>query len=83
MPAIVFTLDKFRTYIFGYEIYNKNKALPFLGKCAFTSNRIARWFMQIQEYNPRIQHTREADNFLADTISRNPAGLCECDTKEL
>jgi len=60
-----------------------NKALSFLGKCALTSNRIARWVMQIQEYNPHIQHIRVADNFLADTISRNPAGLCERDTKEL
>ena len=60
-----------------------NKALSFLSKCALTSNRIARWVMQIQEYNLHIQHIRGADNFLADTISRNPAGLCEHDTKEL
>jgi hypothetical protein len=36
-----------------------------------------------KKYNPHIQHIRRADNFLADTVSRNPAGLCECDTKEL
>jgi hypothetical protein len=60
-----------------------NKALSFLGKCALTSNRIARCVMQIQEYNLHIQHIRGADNFLADMISRNPAGLCERDTKEL
>jgi hypothetical protein len=36
-----------------------------------------------KEYNPHTQHIRGADNFLADTISRNPAGLCERDTKEL
>jgi len=83
--AIVFALDKFRNYIFGYEVYlcTDNKTLSFLGKCALTSNRLARWVMQIQEYNLHIQHIRGADNFLADTISRNPAGLCERDTKGL
>ena len=82
--AIVFALDKFRNYIFGYEVFlcTDYKALSFLGKRALTSNRIARWVMQIQEYNLHIQHIRRADNFLADTISRNPAGLCGRDTKE-
>jgi hypothetical protein len=39
--------------------------------------------MQIQEYNLHIQHTKGADNFFADMISRNPVVLCERDTKEL
>ena len=87
LMAIVFALDKFRNYIFGYEVYlhTDNKALSFLGKCALNSNRLAGWIMQIQEYNlyMRIQHIRGADNFLADKISRNLAGLRERDTKEL
>ena len=42
--AIVFALDKFRTYVFGYEVYLRtdNKDLSFSGKCALTSHRIAR-----------------------------------------
>ena len=83
--ANVFALGKFRNYIFDYEVYLRtdNKALSFLGKCALTSNRLARWVKQIQGYNLHIQHIRRADNFLADTISRNPVVLCERDTKEL
>jgi hypothetical protein len=38
--------------------------------------------MHRHEYNLHIQHVSGADNFLADIISRNPAGLCERDTKE-
>jgi len=87
LMAIVFALDKFRNYIFGYEVYlhTENKALSFLGKCALNSNHLARWIMQIQEYNlyTGIQHIRGADNFLADKISRNLASLRERDTKEL
>jgi hypothetical protein len=49
MLSIVFALDKFIIYIFGYEVYmrTENKALSFLGKCALTSNRITKWVTQI------------------------------------
>ena len=82
--AIVFALSKFRTYIFGCKVYLRtdNKALSFLSKCALTSNRIARWVMQIQEYDLHIQHIKGTENFLADTISRNPASVGVQNTKE-
>jgi hypothetical protein len=34
--ALVFVLDKFRTYVFSYAVYlrTENTALSFLGKCA-------------------------------------------------
>jgi len=84
LSAIVFALNKFRTYIFGCKIYLRtdNKALSFLSKCALTSNRIARWVMQIQEYDLHIQHIKGTENFLADTIIRNPASVSVQDTKE-
>jgi hypothetical protein len=33
--------------------------------------------MEIQEYTLDIQHVSGTKNFLADAISRNPAGLTE------
>jgi hypothetical protein len=60
-----------------------NKALSFLGKCAVTSNRIARLVMHIQEYNFHTEYISWTENCLADTVRRNPSGLCERDTKEL
>ena len=53
----VFALAKFRMYIFCFEVYLRadNKALSFVGKCALTSNRIARWVMKIQEFSLHIQ----------------------------
>lgn len=82
--AIVYALDKFGIYVFGHTIHlnTDNKALSFLNKCALTSNRIARWTMQIQEYDLRIKHISGASKFLTDT-SRNPAGLSESGVKEL
>jgi hypothetical protein len=39
--------------------------------------------MKIQEYVLHIRHVSGAANFLADTISRNPAGLTESEVREL
>jgi hypothetical protein len=55
--AIVYAL-KFRIYVFGHKILprNDNKALSFLQKCTMTSNRIARWVLQLQEYDIEKSH---------------------------
>jgi hypothetical protein len=77
--AVVYALQKFRLYIFGYKVtvYSDNKALSFLKKCSLTSNRVTRWIMQIQEYDLEIVHIKGTDNFFADALSRNPVGLTE------
>jgi hypothetical protein len=74
--AIVYALSKFRIYVFGHKILVRtdSKALSFLQKCTLTSNRIARWVMQLQEYDIQISHISGSQNYLADIISRNPAG---------
>jgi hypothetical protein len=83
--SLVYALEKFRICIYGHEVYlyTDNKALTFLSRCALTSSRIARWMMLLQEYDLHIRHTSRTAIFLADTISRNPAGLSESDIKEL
>jgi hypothetical protein len=83
--AIVYALEKFRIYVYGQEItlYTDNRALVFLNRCALTSERIARWVMEIQEYTLNIQHISGTKNFLADIVSRNPAGLSESEIKDL
>jgi hypothetical protein len=37
----------------------------------------------LQEYDLQIQHNSRVSNYLADIISRNPAGLSEQDIKDL
>jgi hypothetical protein len=75
--SIVNALQKFRIYVFGRKIrvHTDNKALSFLKRCVLTSNRVARWVMQLQEYELDISHIRGAENHLADVLSRNPSGL--------
>jgi transposase InsO family protein len=83
--AIVYALEKFRIYVYGHEItvHTDNKSLSFLDKCSLSSSRIARWVMQLQEYQLKIQHVSGARNFLADAISRNPAGVSEAVIRDL
>jgi hypothetical protein len=83
--AIMYSLQKFRNYVYGHKIYlnTDNKALTFINKCTMTSNRIARWVLQLQDYDIEIKHISGARNFLTDTISRNPAGLSEQERRKL
>ena len=83
--TIVCALNKFRIYVFGHKILLRtdNKALSFLQKCTVTSKIIARWVLQLQEYDIDIRHTSDTQNYLADTISRNPAGLTPEQIKQL
>jgi len=51
--GIIFALEKFRIYIYGHKIilYTDNKSLTFLNRCAITSNRVARWMVNLQQYD--------------------------------
>jgi len=51
--GIIFALEKFRIYIYGHKIilYTDNKSLTFLSRCAITSNRVARWMVNLQQYD--------------------------------
>jgi transposase InsO family protein len=75
--AVVHALQKFRIYVTGHEVivYSDNKALSFLKRCNLTSGRVTRWIMQLQEYDLTVVHISGANNFFADTLSRNPVGL--------
>lgn len=70
--ALRWALEKFRGYIFGCKIIVKtdHKALIFLNKCRFLSQRILRWALYIQQYDLEIEHIRGTHNCLADMMSR-------------
>jgi hypothetical protein len=82
---IIFALEKFSLYIYGHEIllYADNKSLMFLDRCAITSNRVARWMLNLQQYDIELKHVWGAQNHLADMIRRNPAGLNATDIRDL
>ena len=65
---------KFRIYIYGHKITlnNDHKSLTFLKKCVVSSNRVARWMLEIEQWDLEIRHIKGIDNALADVLSRNP-----------
>ncbi|RDX69446.1 Retrovirus-related Pol polyprotein from transposon 17.6, partial [Mucuna pruriens] len=57
--AIVFFLDKFRSYLLGSNCCNPD-AKP----------RLIRWMLLLQEFNIEIRHKKGAENFVANHLSR-------------
>jgi hypothetical protein len=56
-------------------VYTDNKALSFFKKCQLASSIVARWVMQLQEFDLTIEHIKGTNNFFADILSRNPVGI--------
>ena len=83
--AIVDALQHFKIHVYGRKITlnTDNQALTFLNKCVVTSNRVARWITEIQQYDLEIKHIKGADNYLADILSRHPKGLNDQQTRDL
>ena len=83
--AIVYALRKFRVYIYCHKIKlnTDHKALTFLKKCVVPSTGVARWMLEIEQWDLEIQHMKGIDNTLADILSRNPPHHHSSDTMDL
>jgi hypothetical protein len=81
--SIVYALNRFKVYVYGRKIVlnTDNKALTFLNKCVITSNRVARWMVEICQFDVEIRHIKGVQNHLADILSRNPSGLTDKETR--
>jgi hypothetical protein len=58
--AIIYALQRFKIYIYGRNIilFTDTQAITFLQKCVITSNRVAKWMMEIQQFDLEIQHIK-------------------------
>ena len=83
--AIIYALQRFRVYIYGRKaiLFTDNQAITFLHKCVITSNRVARWMVEIQQFDLEIRHIKGVQNHLADVFSRSPSGLTDEETRNL
>ena len=70
--AIVWALQKFRTYLQGAHIINRTDrmALTFLRTCKFVNARLTRWILAIQDYDITMEHCPGKENIAADLLSR-------------
>ena len=69
--SIVETLKEFKGMLWGQtiKVFTDHKQLV-ADALGGTSDRITRWRLLLEEYNPEISYIKGADNTVADTINR-------------
>ncbi|KAM1569366.1 hypothetical protein ACFX10_034490 [Malus domestica] len=70
--AVVFALDKFRSYLLGTKviIYTDHAALKYLFTKKEVKPRLIRWMLLLQEFDIEIWDKKGSENVVADHLSR-------------
>ena len=70
--AVVYALDKFRSYLLGSKVvvYTDHAALRHLLTKKETKPRLIRWILLLQEFNLEIRDKKGSENVVADHLSR-------------
>ncbi|CAN6557259.1 unnamed protein product [Malus baccata var. baccata] len=70
--AVVFALDKFRSYLIGTKVivFTDHAALKYLLSKKEAKPRLIRWILLLQEFDIEIQDKKGSENVVADHLSR-------------
>ncbi|CAN6700796.1 unnamed protein product [Malus baccata var. baccata] len=70
--AIVFALDKFRSYLIGTKVivFSDHAALKYLLTKKEAKPRLIRWILLLQEFDIEIRDKNGSENVVADHLSR-------------
>ena len=75
---------KIRDYLEGYHfrLLTDHQSLKRLEKIDNLSGRLARWAIELIQWDYDIRYRRGAENHVADALSRQPLDVCTIDTKD-
>ena len=70
--AVTWSLRKFRDICFGYKVtvLTDHQPVTNLFRNRNLSGKLARWFLQVQEFEPEIRYIPGPKNTIADALSR-------------
>ncbi|CAN6476556.1 unnamed protein product [Victoria cruziana] len=70
--AVVFALEKFRSYILGSRVvvYTDHAALKYFLSKKDSKPRLIRWILLLQEFDIKIKDKKGSENVVADHLSR-------------
>lgn len=72
MLAVVFAMDKFRSYLIGSKVivFTDHSALKYLLSKEEPKPRLIRWILLLQDFNLEIKDKKGIENTVADHLSR-------------
>ncbi|GKF59165.1 reverse transcriptase domain-containing protein, partial [Tanacetum coccineum] len=72
MLAVIYAFKKFRSYLIMNKsvVYTDHSALKYLFNKKDAKARLLRWILLLQEFDFSVIHTKGAENYAADHLSR-------------